>query len=137
VNNVDPSALLSVIRDLRRTVGDAAETQRRVLTVTGTATSGDGTITVVVGPRGQLIDLRIDPRVYRRPNAGALAATILATARAAVEQATAQTREIVDSQLPDLDDIVPPGGARPFDVRSLMRQHDGDLKRALDAAGDA
>ncbi|BCY11095.1 YbaB/EbfC family nucleoid-associated protein [Actinoplanes sp. L3-i22] len=133
MSNVDPSALLSVIRDLRRTVGDAAETQRRVLAVTAAATSSDGMITVVVGPRGQLIDLKIDPRVYRTPNAGALAATILATARVAVDKAIEQTKEIVDSQLPALDDIVPPGTPRPLDVRTLMRHHDGDLKRALDA----
>ncbi len=137
MSGVDPSALLGVIRELRQTVGDAAETQRKVLTVTGTATSPDGLVTVVVGPRGQLVDLRIDPRVYRKPNAGALAATILATARAAVEQATEQTREIVDSRLPDIGGLVPPGVERPFDVRSLMRHHDGDLKRALDDAGDS
>ncbi|WIM99926.1 YbaB/EbfC family nucleoid-associated protein [Actinoplanes oblitus] len=134
---VDPSALLSVVRELRQTVGEAAQTQRQVLTVTGTATSPDGLITVVVGPRGQLVDLRIDPRVYRQPNAGALAATILATARAAVEQAVEKTAAIVDAKLPKVDQILPPGAERPFDVRQLLRQHDGDLKRALDAAGES
>ncbi|BCJ46073.1 hypothetical protein GCM10010168_50210 [Actinoplanes ianthinogenes] len=129
---MDPSALLSVIRELKQTVGDAAQTQREVLAVTGTATSPDGLITVVVGPRGQLIDLRIDPRIYRQPNAGALAATIMATTRAAVEKAVEKTAEIVDAKLPKVDDILPPGTERPFDVRTLLRHHDGDLKRALE-----
>jgi DNA-binding protein YbaB len=137
MSGVDPSALLSVVQELRQTVGAAGEVQRKVLTVTGSATSPDGLITVVVGPRGQLMDLKIDPRVYRQPNAGALAATILATARAAVEQAVERTREIVDAKLPKADGILPPGAERPFDVRTLLRQHDGDLKKALDAAGES
>ncbi len=137
MSGVDPSALMSLIRDLRQTVGDAAQTQREVLAVTGTAWSPDRLVKVVVGPRGQLIDLQIDPRVYRQPNAGALAATILSTARAAVEQAAERTREIVDSRLPKVDGILPPGTEQPLDVRDLMRRHDGDLKRALDAAGES
>lgn len=129
----DPSAFLSLAQELRRSLGDAAETQRRVLSVTGSATSPDGLVTVVVGPRGQLVDLRIDPRVYRRPNAGALAATILATARAAVEQAVEQTRELVDARLPKIGGLLASGAQRPLGVRDLMRAHDGDLSRVLDA----
>ncbi|MFI1995572.1 YbaB/EbfC family nucleoid-associated protein [Actinoplanes sp. NPDC020271] len=136
MSGVDPSALLSVIRELRQTVGEAGETQRRVLAVTGTANSPDGLITVTVGPRGQLIDLRIDPRVYRQPNAGALAATILATSRAAVEQAAERTREIVDERMPAVDGFLPPDAEKPFGVRGLLRRHDSELKRAAEAAGE-
>jgi DNA-binding protein YbaB len=136
MERVDPAALSSLVRELRQSVDNAADTQRRVLGVTGTAFSPDQLIKVVVGPRGQLVELTIDPRVFRKPNAGALAAAIMSAARAAVEEAAAQTQAIVGESLPRADRVLPGAAGKPFEVRKLMTSHDADLKKMLDPDED-
>jgi DNA-binding protein YbaB len=54
-----------------------------------------GSDEAVVGPRGQLVELEIDPRVYRRPDSQALAAAIVATATRAGADVDAQVQEIL------------------------------------------
>lgn len=132
----DPSAMLSLVQDLNKTLSNVADTQRKMLAVTGTAWSEDRMIKAVVGPRGQLIDLEIDPRVYRKPNSKALAATILATVRDAVEQAVTKTQEIVDESMPQVNDMLRPGPNPGMDMRKLMRSHDADLKKIAEEAED-
>ena len=44
--------------------------------VSATATRPDGLVTVVVGPRGQVQDIRLDPRVYRKLDSGELSRAI-------------------------------------------------------------
>jgi DNA-binding protein YbaB len=118
------SALGNLVADLRRTMGSVSEIQQAALRVTGTAWSPDRLVRVTVGPRGQLVDLEIDPRVYRNPNSTALAQTILATARAAAEQAMAEVRKLIDQHTPADLRSMPVDG---LDVRALSRQHDADL----------
>jgi DNA-binding protein YbaB len=132
----DPSAIVSLVQDLNKTLSNIADTQRKMLGVTGTAWSDDRMIKAVVGPRGQLIDLEIDPRVYRRPNSKALAASILSTVRAAVEQAVQQTKEIIDQAMPQVNDMIGPGPNPAMDMRNLMRSHDADLKKIVEEADD-
>ena len=69
------SALQNAVEELHRTLADAKQTQREIFEVTGTAWSDDRFVKAVVGPRGQLVELELDPRIYRRPNSTALAAT--------------------------------------------------------------
>jgi DNA-binding protein YbaB len=127
VERPDWAALYSKFDDLRKAMDGVGETQRKLFKVTGVAWSDDRTIKAVVGPRGQLIELEIDPRIYRKPNSKALAATILATVREAVADATRKTVEIVDEGMPS--DM---RGERfgSLDLRRLMQSHDGDLPRA-------
>lgn len=122
------SAIRGVIDDLQHTIENAAQTRQQIMAITGTAWSDDRLIKAVVGPRGQLIELEIDPRVYRTPNSKALAASILSTVRAAVEDANKQTREIVDKVMPK-DRGLGLIGKTDFDV--LMESHDADLPKAL------
>jgi DNA-binding protein YbaB len=126
------SALRTMLDDLRNTLDNAVETQRKIFEVTGTAWSDDRMIKAVVGPRGQLIELEIDPRVYRRPNSKALAASIVATVRMAVEEAVSRTQEILDQSMPR---DISTGRIGNLDVRRLIRSHDADLK-AIAAEGD-
>ncbi len=132
----DGSAILNLIGDLNRALDSATETQRKIIEVTGTAWSENRLIKAVVGPRGQLIDLQIDPRVYRTPNSTALAASILATVRAATDQAMAQTREIIDQAMPDARDILGTGPRPGPNLAKLMRGHDADLKKLAEEADD-
>ncbi|MDT5028752.1 MAG: hypothetical protein QOE61_5178 [Micromonosporaceae bacterium] len=122
------SAIRAVIGDLHQTLDNAAQTRQQVLEITGTAWSDDRLVKAVVGPRGQLIELEIDPRVFRTPNSKALSASILSTVRAAVEDANQKTREIVDKAMPK-DRGLGLMGATGFD--QMMSSHDADLPRVL------
>jgi DNA-binding protein YbaB len=118
------AAMRNMLDDLKRTLQGAEETQRRVMKVTATATSDDRLIKATVGPRGQLVHLEIDPRVYRRPNAAALAETIVATVRKAAEQAMTDVQDIISDSLPRDLSIRSYGS---LDMQRLMRSHDADL----------
>lgn len=119
------SALESMFSDLKRASAGLPDMQRRMLQVTGVGWSGDRTVKAVVGPRGHLLELEIDPRVYRKPNSRELAATIVATVRVAIEDATRQTQEILDETLPaDLR----PGRIGELDFGRLTRSHDADIR---------
>ncbi|MFI6761334.1 YbaB/EbfC family nucleoid-associated protein [Micromonospora sp. NPDC050417] len=120
------SAISGIIGDLQRTLDDAAQTRQQVMEITGTAWSDDRMIKAVVGPRGQLVELEIDPRVYRTPNSKALSASILATVRAAVEDANRKTREVMERVMPKTAGFL---GKTDFDV--MMDNHDADLPQAL------
>lgn len=89
-----------MLAQLQKSVEALPRTKERMTSVTGVSFSDDRMVRVVVGPRGQLVDLEIDPRVFRQPDAKELSAKILATAREAVRQVTEQMREIMAEQLP-------------------------------------
>jgi DNA-binding protein YbaB len=129
----DLSAIFSMIDDLRHTMGSIDETHRKMAQVTGVAWSDDRMVKATVGPRGQLVDLEIDPRVYRRPNSKALAATIVATVRQASEEAMAKTREIVEAAMPSDLGATKLGN---LSMSRLMRSHDADLPKQLEAGDE-
>jgi len=93
-------AIADMVSELRASLRQAESAQRELLKNTGTAWSDDRLIKAVVGPRGQLLELEIDPRVYRTPNSTALAASIVATVQAAVEQVMAKVREMTQRAMP-------------------------------------
>jgi DNA-binding protein YbaB len=124
----DWSAVSSMAKDLRSALGKAERAQRKALGVTGQAWSKDGLVRAVVGPRGHLLELEIDPRVYRTPNSKALSATILATVRAATDDALLQTGQILDESVPaDLRSR----STNRLDMWRLSRMHDADLRTEL------
>jgi DNA-binding protein YbaB len=122
------SAIRGVIDDLQNTLENAAQTRQQIMEITGTAWSEDRMVKAVVGPRGQLVELEIDPRVYRNPNSKALAASILSTTRAAVEEANRKTKEVIEKAMP-LDRGLSFLKKTDFDV--MMEHHDADLPKAL------
>jgi DNA-binding protein YbaB len=122
-------ALGGMLDDVKKAMRQAEETQRKVFEVTGTAWSDDRMVKAVVGPRGHLTDLDIDPRVYRTPNSRALAATILATVRDATEQAMAKTQAILDENVPPDLRAAKVGS---LDLQRLLRTHDADLTKEND-----
>ncbi|MEV0088558.1 YbaB/EbfC family nucleoid-associated protein [Saccharopolyspora sp. NPDC050642] len=89
-----------LLEQLQQTARRIPETQRRMMNQLGVAWSPDRMVKVVVGPRGQLVDLVIDPRVFRQPNAAALTAMILQASRDAVAQVTERVQEIMAEQMP-------------------------------------
>ncbi len=125
----DWSALEGMVGDLRNAMRHAEDTQRKVLAVSGTAWSDDRLVKAVVGPRGHLVELEINPRVYRTPNSVELAAKIVATVRRATEDAMAKTQEIITERVP-ADVRLQSMGA--LDVDKLLRTPDADLMKEID-----
>jgi DNA-binding protein YbaB len=106
--------------------------QRRLAELRVSADSDDGLIRATVGPRGQLLDLRLDRRIYRDMDAGELGRKIVAT----VERATAQTSEQVEQLVADYlpADSGPMRYIRDNDFGSLLRRQDAIMR---EADGDA
>jgi DNA-binding protein YbaB len=90
----------TMVGELGRTVAGLAEAQQKMVRLTGEAWSEDRTVHAVVGPRGHLVDLHIDPRVYRRPDSVALAATIVATVQDAVAEVTERSQRLMETLIP-------------------------------------
>lgn len=112
--------------EVRRMTTSIPDVQKKLLSVTATATSEDGLVTATVGPRGQLVDLEIDAKIYRRPNSALLAQTILKTVRDAVEQGLAETRQIIEGLAPKelpVDKAI----ARTGMPTDMLKQHDSEL----------
>ena len=75
--------------------------------VRATAYSDDGLVTAVVSGRGELLDLELDPRVYRDQDSGALADSIRRTVRDAAEAAGGKAADLAKSLLPLRGDVDP------------------------------
>lgn len=103
----DWSLVTGMFEEVKQAWAGINDTQKRMLQITGVAWSPDRMVKAVVGPRGQLMELEIDPRILRKPDSRALAATIVATTQKAVEDAARQSKEILDEKLPsDLRGLV-------------------------------
>lgn len=87
----------------RQIQGGIADMQKEMNAVTGTAKSPDGFVTATVGPRGQVVKLVIDPRIYRKPDATKLAATITETLRKATQEAAKQVEVVTQKYAPGED----------------------------------
>jgi DNA-binding protein YbaB len=127
----DWSALASSVNDLQAASKKMAEMQRRMLTINGVAWSDDRLVKAVVGPRGHLIELDIDPRVYRTPNSQALATTIVKTA---IEQTQEQAEELMGELVPS-DARSAGSDVAGAKMRALGRTHDADLSIEEDDHG--
>lgn len=75
--------------------------QQDLSEVRASARTRDGMVSVEVGPRGQLSDIRFDPRVYDRLTPQRLAHTIMKLVGEATEDAVGQLKEITAPFVPD------------------------------------
>ncbi|MFD1326067.1 YbaB/EbfC family nucleoid-associated protein [Micromonospora sonneratiae] len=82
---MDTSLHLEMFGEYERMAEDVRSIQQRMAEIRATADSGDGLISATVGGAGELIELWLDPRIYRAPNSGALAQAITDTIHRAVE----------------------------------------------------
>ena len=105
------------LRDMFRQIQDAGmELHAQARAVQVTEKSRDGLVSVTVGPRGELVRLDLDPRIYRRPEARQLADTIVETAQRAAAGARERVTEILEQVIP----------------RAELEAHlDGDVETAL------
>lgn len=69
--------------------------------VSATAKRPDGLITVVVGSQGQVQDIQLDPRVYRKLDSGELSRAIMELIAEATSDAAEQTKKIMAPFVPE------------------------------------
>lgn len=93
-------ALQQMMEQLRKAADNIPKTQERMRSLTGEAWSDDGMVKAVVGPRGQLVDLEIDPRLFRQSDSGALRAQILSAASAAARDVSDKARDAMYEMMP-------------------------------------
>jgi DNA-binding protein YbaB len=77
--------------------------QKELSAVTATVKSPDGYVTATVGPRGQLVRLQLDGRIYRNPDSAKLAATITETIQQATLKAGEKAQEVTAKYAPGVD----------------------------------
>jgi DNA-binding protein YbaB len=97
---VDPGAYTAGLEALER---DARALQRALQDARGVADAADGLVQATVSGRGELIELVLDPRIYRVQDSEALAADITA----AIREAAGQAQEEVLAKARRL--LLPPG----------------------------
>ncbi|MFI7677946.1 YbaB/EbfC family nucleoid-associated protein [Actinophytocola sp. NPDC049390] len=76
-----------IIAGYEQLAEDVRVLQRVIAETRETADSADGLVAATVDGHGRLVELWLDPRVYRTPDSVSLATTIADTVRAAVRQA--------------------------------------------------
>lgn len=81
----------------------ATELQNKIKAVTASAKSTDGYVKVTVGPRGQVISLDLDPRIYRDPNSAKLSAAIVDAIQRASKDAADQVAALCKPFMPEKD----------------------------------
>ena len=75
------------LAEYERLAEQVAAMRAGIQDVRATEFSADGLVTAVVGGRGELLELELDPRIYRDQNAAALAESIVDTVHAAAATA--------------------------------------------------
>src|SRR5690606_5000382 len=99
-NDALRTRLDEVYRQYARLRDGMGQLQQRLASVRLSAESEDRLVVATVGARGQLIDLRLDPAVYRKHDPDSLAATIVATVAAATQRVGAEIAAAMAEYLP-------------------------------------
>ncbi|MGW0432200.1 YbaB/EbfC family nucleoid-associated protein [Micromonospora sp. NPDC003197] len=81
---METSLRLEMYEEYKQMAEDVRSIQKQMTEIRSTADSGDGLISATVGGAGELIELWLDPRIYRTPDSTALAQAITDTIRQAV-----------------------------------------------------
>jgi DNA-binding protein YbaB len=93
--------LQDIAVNYQKRLDELRQMQRDVREVTATARTRDGSVSVEVGPQGQLRDLRLDPQVYQRMNPQRLTHTIMKLVGEASQEAADKAKEITAAFLPE------------------------------------
>jgi DNA-binding protein YbaB len=95
------ASLEELMDDYSQQVGRLNEMRHDLDKVSATATREDGLVTVVVGPRGQVQDIRLDPRVYRKLDSGELSRAIMKLIGEATADVSEQMQKIMTPFMPE------------------------------------
>ena len=92
-----------MIDDLTNLAKELGAARRAASEVRGRAESDDGMVTVVVDGDGGLVELGLDPRIYRCQDSAALADSIRQTIGRALEDATREAFTVMRKVLPEAE----------------------------------
>jgi DNA-binding protein YbaB len=98
-----PGGLTERLAEYRRLAERIRTLRDDVDRISATAHSPDGLISAVVGGRGELLDLTLDPRVCHDTDADALAEAIADTIRDATRQAAQEAARVTARLVPGAD----------------------------------
>ncbi|KAA2267216.1 YbaB/EbfC family nucleoid-associated protein [Solihabitans fulvus] len=115
--------------EYQRMAEDVRSAKRRLTEIRATAESEDGLISATVGGSGELVELWLDPRIYRTPDSTALAEAIAGTLREAAQRAQEEGFAILADFLPS--DATPETADLRFDplLTDLDREIAGGGRR--------
>ena len=82
-----------------RLAGEIRTIQRELAEVVEAAESDDGLVVATVNARGDLVDLELDPRLFRHPDSKALSAAVTGAYRLARAAADARAFDLTTRQL--------------------------------------
>jgi DNA-binding protein YbaB len=95
------ASLEELMDDYSKQVGRLNEMRRDLDKVSATASRPDGLVTVVVGARGQVQDIRLEPRVYRKLDSAELSRSIMKLIGEATADVSAQMQKIMTPFMPE------------------------------------
>jgi len=112
------SYLESLLAQTRQMVDTIAGLQEQLRSLTVTAYSADRLVTAVAAPGGRIVDLELDPRIYRDPDSYALADSILSAIEQAQDGVARREAEVRAAVLPEADRL---GGSVGLDTAELKQ----------------
>ncbi len=121
----------SAMADFERLRANAGTVRERLLRVQGRGSAGGGMVRVVTDQRGRVAQVRIDPRVFRRPDSRALAEMIVTAAAEAAADADRQVEEAFAG-------LVPGGELKTyldFDMEALFQRIEDSYDAPEEGAG--
>ncbi|WP_116206200.1 YbaB/EbfC family nucleoid-associated protein [Amycolatopsis circi] len=121
---MDTPPHLNMYEEYRQLAADIRAAQSRMAEVRAEASSEDDLITAVVGSSGELVELRLDSRIYRAPDSAQLAADITDAVHRAAELARQETFSILSGFLP------PDASPETADLRADPMLHELDRQVA-------
>ncbi|WP_409464320.1 YbaB/EbfC family nucleoid-associated protein [Amycolatopsis sp. GA6-003] len=121
---MDTPLHLNMYEEYRRLAADIRTAQSQVAEVRTEASSDDDLITAVANGSGELVELHLDPRIYRTPDSARLAADITAVVHRAAELARQETFSILAAFLP------PDATPETADLRAGPMLHELDRQLA-------
>lgn len=108
----------SLLARTRQMVDTFTSLREQVRSLTVTAHSADRLVTAVAAPGGRIVDLELDPRIYRNPDSYALADSILSAIEQAQDGVANREAEIRAKALPEAEAL---GGSVGLDPKELKQ----------------
>lgn len=106
-----------LVHQVQHMLGSVEQAQAELRDMRVTVSSPDRLVTVEVGASGKVVDLTLDPRIYRTSDSAALAATIKALIEQAQDQAEQKEAAIRRKVLPEAEQT---GSAVGFDLHEVL-----------------
>lgn len=110
-------------QQLQRLTQDSHSMAAKMKAIVGKATSPDRFVSAKVDAKGSLIELELDPRIYRNEDSAALARLITETIQRAGTDATNQTKDVLSPYMSKEDVEANVSG----DFDTIMRRFEDKL----------